>query len=831
MRASSLTAAEQFRAAIATAGLRPPDVIEAGKLHRFPGISKRNGNTAGWCTLFADGLGGCFGDWAEGISETWQVNRDKPFTPAEREAFRHHVEEAEAQAETERKAKQAKAATKAAAIWQAAQPVPADHPYLTHKRIKAHGLRLHQGALVIPMGDGGALHSLQFIGADGGKKYLTGGKVRGCYFCIGKPDGVLCITEGFATGASIHEATSYAVAVAFTAGNLAAVAKAMRARCPGLRLILCADDDYRTDGNPGKTKATEAAQAVGGAVAMPDFGPDRPEGATDFNDLAIHRGLEAVRGAVERATTSARVERQPGVEDAPAGATDDTQDGVSYALAEAGLSALSDSPRAGAVEAALRMLAELLRNADSLRRAVVRNAAIDALKARAVNSPAALVDAALGTAAPSDAATGQGTVLTLTDPDPWPDPVDGAELLNEIANVHSRFVVLPPGAADADALWDLHTYLIDLLHVSPINVKTSPQKRCGKSTDLDVHRALVRRPVGASNISAAALFRVVEMLTPTLLIDEADTFLAEKEELRGILNAGHTRSTAQVVRTVGDDHEPRIFGTFCPKAIAVIGALPGTIEDRAIIARMQRRAPGEPIERLRRDRIDAELLPLRRRSARWAADNKSVIRDAEPDVPTTLNDRAADNWRPLLAIADAAGGDWPARARKAALLLSGETLIEDADVKVQLLWDLRDIFIERDADKLASETIVEALVKLETRPWSEWRRGKPLTQNSLARLLKPFRIHPKTVRVGTDTPKGYDRADLVDAWNRYLPAEEGVSNRHNATTPAAVGENPLSQPPQAQGVWRFEKQRKPLGEKTCGGVADESGDLEEWVVS
>ena len=147
-------------------------------------------------------------------------------------------------------------------------------------------------------------------------------------------------------------------------------------------------------------------------------------------------------------------------------------------------------------------------------------------------------------------------------------------------------------------------------------------------------------------------------------------------------------------------------------------------------------------------------------------------------------------------------------------------------MKVQLLSDLRDVFTERDADKLASETIVEALLKLETRPWAEWRHGKPLTANGLARLLKPFSVHPKTVRIGTDTPKGYDKSDLLDAWHRYLPSAVGVSNRNNATIVVGVSETTLSQPPQAQGVWRFEKPRKPLDNNECGGVADETSGLE-----
>lgn len=161
---------------------------------------------------------------------------------------------------------------------------------------------MHRESLVLPIRDtAGATHSLQIIGADGGKRYLTGGRIRGCYFGVGKPDEVLCIAEGFATGASIHEAKGYAVAVAFDAGNLQPAAKALREKFPDLRLILCADDDCRTEGNPGITKAKEAAQAVGRLLALPDFGPDRPEGATDFNDLHQMQGLEAVARCIDAA--------------------------------------------------------------------------------------------------------------------------------------------------------------------------------------------------------------------------------------------------------------------------------------------------------------------------------------------------------------------------------------------------------------------------------------------------------------------------------------------------------------------------------------------------
>ena len=294
----------QFRGAMRAAGLEPPEVIEPGKLHRFPGIGKRNGNTAGWCKLFDDGLGGCFGDWSAGFSEHWQAKHEKPFSTAEQEAFKRHVADAQAQAEAGRKARQAEAATKAAAIWNAAAPAPPDHPYFVRKGIETHGVHLHNGALLIPMRTGGELHSLQFIGPDGEKRFLTGGRVAGCYFGIGSTQGaaVLCIAEGFATGATIHQTTGHPVAVAFNAGNLKAVAQAMRARFPTLLLIVCADDDAATYGNPGLTKANEAARAVGGLLAVPDFGPNRPSDATDFNDMAAARGMEAVHDAIKNAT-------------------------------------------------------------------------------------------------------------------------------------------------------------------------------------------------------------------------------------------------------------------------------------------------------------------------------------------------------------------------------------------------------------------------------------------------------------------------------------------------------------------------------------------------
>jgi len=289
----------QFRNAIQAAGLTPPDVIEAdGRMRRFATNGKR-GDDAGWYVLHGDGIpAGAFGDWRSGVSETWLADIGHTLTPAEEAARREKVEAIRREREAQEREWRAEAAARAAEILKSATEATNDHPYLIRKGIKAHGLRMHQGALVVPMYDGSELRSLQFIAEDGDKRFLTGGRVQGCYYVIGKPDGALCVAEGFATAASIHEATGRAVAVAFNAGNLKPVALALRTKFPDISIVVCADDDWKTDGNPGLKKASEAACAVGGLMAVPDFGRDRPQHATDFNDMHLLRGAEAVRESV-----------------------------------------------------------------------------------------------------------------------------------------------------------------------------------------------------------------------------------------------------------------------------------------------------------------------------------------------------------------------------------------------------------------------------------------------------------------------------------------------------------------------------------------------------
>lgn len=302
-----MQAIEQFREAIRTAGLQPPDMIEPGKFHKFPGEGKRNGNTAAWCKLFHDGVGGIYGDFSTGLSADWQANRETPYTAAEREAFKRQVAEAKAQADAERKAKEAEAAKKATAICDAADDATDNHLYLRAKGVKAHGLMLaDDGRLIVPMRIGGEIHSAQFIDKNGEKRFLSGGRVKGCYYLIGtaaeaKERGVI-LCEGFATGATLREATGMAAVDCFMAGNLLDVSTFIRSKLGGdVQIILGGDVDKS---GTGQRAANEAAQAVGGIVALPPFTPEELAGddpPSDWNDFAKLRGANAVRESIEKA--------------------------------------------------------------------------------------------------------------------------------------------------------------------------------------------------------------------------------------------------------------------------------------------------------------------------------------------------------------------------------------------------------------------------------------------------------------------------------------------------------------------------------------------------
>jgi len=309
---------EQFIGAIAAAGVTAPrTILPDGKLHRFASNGDAR-DKAGWYVFHPDGLpAGAFGDFRSGLDQTWRADIDRKLSPQELADCKARVEHMRRQREAEAAKVKAEARKKAVGIWDAADPAPDVHPYLGKKGVKSHGLRVHEDRLVVPMRDDqGTLHSLQFIAADGVKSFLPGGRVEGCFYQIGEPRGVTCVGEGYATMATVHEITGHAAVATFNRSSLLAVAQSFRSRFPAAKIILCADDDWKVKGNPGLTDARAAAAAVGGVVAVPEFGEGRGKKDTDFNDMARGAVLDRIEKALGGKPVDA-LDSQPNDKTAP----------------------------------------------------------------------------------------------------------------------------------------------------------------------------------------------------------------------------------------------------------------------------------------------------------------------------------------------------------------------------------------------------------------------------------------------------------------------------------------------------------------------------------
>ncbi len=373
-----------------------------------------------------------------------------------------------------------------------------------------------------------------------------------------------------------------------------------------------------------------------------------------------------------------------------------------------------------------------------------------------------------------DAADFDGTdseLRALLDGERTPTP-DGAEVLDASRAFLRRYVALGDAQADAITLWAAHTWALDAADATPYLEITSAEKRSGKTRLLEVTALQVARPWLTGRTSAAALLRKVDKITPTLLLDESDAAFGGEREyaeaLRGLLNSGYRRGgVATLCIKKGDDFQD--FSVFCPKAIAGIGKLPDTIGDRAITIAMKRRAPGEHVERFRRRDVEPVARELALRLETWATAHVAALTAARPDIPAELDDRASDVWEPLLAIADAAGGDWPERARQAALKLSAGESREDSSLGIRLLEDIRSVFA--GADRLPIKDLVAALVSLEEAPWADLK-GKPLNSRRLGWWLRDYGIKAQTITLNSGLkPRGYLREWFADAWSRYTPGK------------------------------------------------------------
>ncbi|TBO56782.1 DUF3631 domain-containing protein [Streptomyces kasugaensis] len=381
------------------------------------------------------------------------------------------------------------------------------------------------------------------------------------------------------------------------------------------------------------------------------------------------------------------------------------------------------------------------------------------------------------------------------------DPIDGAALLDEIERFHRRFNLFPREAAYAAvALWDAHAHLFDCFDSTPRLAFLSPEPGSGKSRALEICETLTPRPLMTVNPSAPALFRVVSADDgrPTILIDEIDTIYGPKangnEELRAFLNSGYRRG-ASSLRCVGDgsNQTATLFPSFCAVAVAGLGALPDTILTRSVIVRMRKRAPNESVEPYRQRIHEKEGHALRDRLAEWADQVRDAVTDAWPTLPDGISDRPADVWEPLLAVAEAAGGTWPERARQACVELVASAKDGDpASVGVQLLTDLRDKVFQ-GTDRMPTAAILGVLLALDDAPWGDMN-GRPMTNRTLAKMLGEYvtadnkPIKPRSIRTSSGVPKGYYAEDLADAWSRYCPPPTwAAATSATSATPQVTG--------------------------------------------
>ena len=348
----------------------------------------------------------------------------------------------------------------------------------------------------------------------------------------------------------------------------------------------------------------------------------------------------------------------------------------------------------------------------------------------------------------------------------WPDPVNGPDLLNLMHATIRRFIVCDVATSIAATIWCAFTWFIEVVEVAPVGVITAPMPECGKSQMLDVMGRMSRRPMVFSNTTGAAAMRITQQYTPTLILDEVDTFLAGDELMRGLIDSGHTRRNAHHSRAKGSGEETVNYCTWGAKLLCGIGEHHATIMGRAIVFELRRRLPTENVELLRR--ADPQIFKdLSSQLARWSSDGLEIIRNAQPDTKG-LENRGFDNWDPLFAIADYAGGKWPEHARKASVLLTKKRRRQVENPCMELLQDIQSAFHELRTDRLFSSQLISLLTQDDHKRWATYKQGRALTPRELSILLRPYGIAPHTIRSGEQNFKGYLLEQFRDTFARYL---------------------------------------------------------------
>jgi putative DNA primase/helicase len=358
-------------------------------------------------------------------------------------------------------------------------------------------------------------------------------------------------------------------------------------------------------------------------------------------------------------------------------------------------------------------------------------------------------------------ANDEANSVKLTHIEPWPEPVVTREVLDAVLGRFTRYLFLPSGAPVALTLWCAHAHGFRAFLQTPRLNLSSPQPGCGKTTTLDVIASLTPRPLRTENLTTPVLFRVVDQHHPTLLLDEVDAYLYQNEELRGLLNAGHKRG-ACAYRCDGRNNGVRSFDAFAPAVLAGIGSLPDTLADRSIIIYLIAADPNQVLVPFDPLRLEIETV-LARQLARSAQDNFVALETANPVLPPTAFNRLADNWRPLFAHAQIAGGDWPRLALEAFNQLAGQKKHEPLNPALALLAELRQIITDSGLPSLSTTQILQTLGLRPSRPWLKRDANQPLSQVWLANQLRRFGIHPRILSAGANRHRGYYLTDFASA--------------------------------------------------------------------
>jgi hypothetical protein len=351
-----------------------------------------------------------------------------------------------------------------------------------------------------------------------------------------------------------------------------------------------------------------------------------------------------------------------------------------------------------------------------------------------------------------------------------------------------RYIVVTEEQAVVLAAWLLHTYTFGAAETTPYIHITAPERECGKSRLMEVLAEPAANPLCSGGMTAAALVRGIAQLKPTVFLDEMDSLQAGNKEfaetLRGILNVGF-RAGGTFYKVNAKTHKLESFGVYGPKCFAGIGHLPDTVASRSIVIEMRRKLPGESVEPFRQRVVKQAVTPIKAELEAWAAGGAvDELLRIVPDPIPGLGDRQNDISEPLMAIAMLAGGTWPGRVAHSLKTIFTATRVDGASDGAILLADIRTVFDERQVDVISSKELASCLCDVEGRPWAEMSMGRGMTPNLLARQLKGFKLAPQTIRIGSETMKGYRRSSFEELWLRYCP------RRYASVTDAQHASNP-----------------------------------------